>query len=106
MSLIESLKTWKPSQFTLGEHGSTTPCAVVILNQPLENRDLFVGVCTRGTLCNKKDKRGQPGLTPLLAKIIVCADGGANQLYDLGLMGEEQTICVGHFTMKPHVHEH
>lgn len=38
------------------------------------------------------------------AKVIVCGDGGANRLYDLGLKGEEENTCVGHQPVTPSVH--
>lgn len=37
----------------------------------------------------------------LLAKVIVCGDGGANRLYDLGLKGKEENACVGRQIVTP-----
>lgn len=41
----------------------------------------------------------------LLAKVIVCGDGGANRLYDLGLKGEEENTCVGRQIVTPSVRD-
>ncbi|MCJ1268183.1 hypothetical protein MMC22_008069 [Lobaria immixta] len=98
MSLKGPSRIWRPAQFTRGEAMLDTmlpkSCAVVILNQPLENKDLLVGVC--GTK----------------AKVIVCGDGGANRLFDLGLKGEEentchpQAICGDMDSLRPAVEKH
>lgn len=77
-------KLWHPARFTHGSiHGSgdgpfgpdeVKQHTVIILNNPLENRNLLVDVCIE-------------------ARCIVCADGGANRLHDLHLAGKEKTIC-------------
>lgn len=46
MSSSASSKLWHPAQFTRGEIIGPKSCAVVILNQPLENKDLLIGVCS------------------------------------------------------------
>lgn len=100
MSSSSSCKLWRPAQFTPGERIPPKSCAVVILNQPLENKDLLVGVCSIKGAQHHEIHREQQ-VNCLLAKIIVCADGGANRLRDLDLNGEEENACVGHQAMTP-----
>lgn len=83
-------KSWDPARFTHGHiHGlgdeAFEPDAfkqhtVIILNNPLENKNLLFDVCME-------------------ARCIVCADGGANRLYDLHLAGKEESTCVCHFSL-------
>ena len=47
-----SPKRWHPAQFTRAQRIAPECGAVVILNQPLENKDLLVEVCrTKGARC-------------------------------------------------------
>ena len=55
MAEDRKLKLWHPARFTHGHiHGSgdeedgTKQYSVIILNNPLENKDLLVDVCSRG----------------------------------------------------------
>lgn len=100
MSSSSGCKLWRPAQFTRRERIPPKSCAVVILNQPLENKDLLVEVCSIKGAPHHEDHREQQ-VNSFLAKIIVCADGGANRLHDLGLNGEEKNACVGLQAMTP-----
>lgn len=48
------VKTWQPARFTIGTLDQPTnpstesTYAVLILNQPLEQRDLLIDVCSKG----------------------------------------------------------
>lgn len=47
-----TVKTWSPARFLSGQAPdiqSENPYAVIILNQPLDNKDLLVKVCQGGT---------------------------------------------------------
>lgn len=43
-------EVWNPARFTLSRASTTyeVPFAVIILNQPIEDKSLFVDICSRG----------------------------------------------------------
>lgn len=103
MAQDQNPKLWHPAQFIHGRmYGSGEETfgpdgfkqhTVIILNNPLDNKNLLVDVC-------------------IDARCIVCADGGANRLHDLHLTGREETICFPHAicgdldSLRPDVEEH
>lgn len=60
MSSNENSKKWNPARYTEGYRNSSSSSnkyALVILNQPLENKSLLIKLCAGGTLCShRKDK--------------------------------------------------
>ena len=56
MSSNQNSKIWDPAKYALGRgHSSlkqTSRYAVVILNQPLENKEVLVKLCAGGILCS------------------------------------------------------
>lgn len=96
MALNQPFKQWNPVRYTLGfRHPSNTSndYALVILNQPLENKELLVKLCAG-------------------AIYIACADGAANRLKDLCLEGLEErqcrpnAICGDMDSVRPEVEKH
>ncbi|KAI4131762.1 MAG: hypothetical protein LQ347_002851 [Umbilicaria vellea] len=70
-----TVKIWSPARFLstkLRDAQSGKPYAVIILNQPIDNKELLVDVC------------------PIYK---ACADGGANRLQALNLKRETEMIC-------------
>ena len=75
---MENFKSWFPTAFCSRKGASphySKPFAVIVLNQPIENREVFISVCSR-------------------AVQRVCADGGANRVKDLDLVGLDEESCV------------
>jgi hypothetical protein len=77
---------WHTARFTSTERVDETGdglFAVVVLNQPIEmDFTLFQNIWTRGFPFEGFNK----------AKIRVCADGGANRVYDLNQVNSIQTV--------------
>lgn len=51
MSSGNTVKTWRPARFALGAEdskGVEEQFAVLVLNQPVENKALFLQLCARG----------------------------------------------------------
>lgn len=73
IAMLGTTKEWHPAFFTGNDLFSPENIAVLILNQPLENKELLLKTCKN-------------------ASTIICADGGANRLKDLNLSTEEEQI--------------
>ncbi|KAJ5672447.1 hypothetical protein N7507_001574 [Penicillium longicatenatum] len=97
-----SYMEWHPSRFFHSE-GSSVPYALLILNQPINERAYEV-----------LSEHGYPSsfLSVCAACYVICADGGANRLYDLTKnQGQELTelpnVIVGDLdSLHPAVREH
>lgn len=91
---------WDPSRF-FGAAGSPSPYALLILNQPI-NESAFGVLSEHGAfrpipgsmfallrilLCSNSDY--------YLASFIICADGGANRLYDMMKKHGKEATNVG-----------
>lgn len=72
--MIVSDKVWRPAIAIGNDVTLSRNIAVLILNQPLKNKDVLLKTCRT-------------------ASLIVCADGGANCLKDLCLTTEEEQVC-------------
>ena len=91
-------KLWEPARF-LSDEESPEPShdyVLVILNQPIENVDLFLRLCSQGQLVFTVEAGLE--LIRASALAIVCADGGANRVKDLNLSEdkEDEEYCVCH----------
>jgi hypothetical protein len=92
------VKKWTPALWAQPlKHTHNKPYAVLVLNQPIENHDLFVRICGKGGKwsCSKLalvSKRRQ--LNGSTEPYIVAADGGLNQIKDLELDEDSERICV------------
>lgn len=83
------VKEWRPASYISYQHRqnslpdeSAHPYALVILNQPISNADIFSEAYQCGEcplfLCS-----GECAHFLQSAQYVVCADGGANRLYEL-----------------------
>lgn len=51
MASSQESKTWRPARFAIGANDTTSveeQFAVLVLNQPVENKALFMQLCERG----------------------------------------------------------
>lgn len=57
MSSNQNSKIWDPAKYALGRghllSKQSSRYAVVILNQPLENKEVLVKLCAGGILCSR-----------------------------------------------------
>ncbi|KAL2048024.1 hypothetical protein ABVK25_011120 [Lepraria finkii] len=96
MSYKLEVKAWRPAHFTLGRDDRSlegNPFAVLILNQPLENKGLLYRCCDEA--------------------VVVAADGGANRLYDLFEQGKTEkpestpnVICGDLDSIRPEIQKY